>query len=85
MASRHLAWSILRYSDERVLSLPEICSRSKASMKELKSRDITGAAVLTAKIKAISWTMKGDLRTGRRKSIRQKSPSKVASGVKGMS
>jgi hypothetical protein len=71
--------------DERVLSLPDTCSRSKASIEELKSRNVTGAAVLIAKIKAISRTKKGDLRTGQRKSIRQKSPSKVANGVKCMS
>jgi hypothetical protein len=46
---------------------------------------VTGAAGLIAKTKATSWTMKGDLRTGQRKSIRQKSPTKVTSGVKGMS
>jgi hypothetical protein len=40
---------------------------------------------LIAKVKAISRTKKGDLRTGQRKSIRQKSSFKVASGVTDMS
>jgi hypothetical protein len=61
--------------------LPDTCSRSKASIEEFKSRNVTGAAVLIAKIKAISRTKKGDLRTGQRKSIRQKSPSQVKTSV----